>query len=178
MKYTIGLDTEQISNLIDNLKSYNENLKIQCIAFVTKLAESGIKTAKANCGKWGEYIVFKKEVEGTDDGCIGIMYAYDGEKVISSWKYKGSTKSVEVSPLLMAEFGSGWKAKVLDDVEGVGQGTFPGETHAFDPRGWWWETPDGVKHHSTGEAPTFPMHSASLDMVFKIEEIAKEVFGG
>ena len=178
MKRTIHLDTDEIYDLIEELNDYANSLTSKCQLFVQALADVGIKTARANLGQYQGLILFSKEVDVTETGARAIMVATDGQKVIRSWKYKGGTKTVEVSPLLMAEFGSGWKAKVLDDVEGVGQGTFPGQTHAYDPWGWWWQDENGVTHHSSGEAPTFPMHSASLAMVYEMQRIAEEVFGG
>ena len=106
------------------------------------------------------------------------MIATDGQKVIRRWYYKGSIKSEEVSPLLMSEFGSGWLAEVLYDIQGVGQGTFPHQKHAFDEEGWNWTTPDGVTHHSMGEPPQPTMFSAIVEMQNSIEEVAREVFGG
>lgn len=176
MKRKISLDSNEIADLIEELDDYANNLTVRCQMFVERLADIGIKTAKANVGQYQGLIVFSKEVEPTETGCKAIMYAYDGQKIISSWKYGGGIKSVEVSPLLMAEFGSGWKAEVLDNVDGVGQGTFPDQKHAFDPRGWWWEDEAGEKHHSTGTAPTFPMHSASVAMIFEMQQIAEEIF--
>lgn len=176
MKYTIHLDTNEINNLIEELNEYKDGLQVKCQMFVQKLADIGIKTAKANTGEYGSMIVFSKEVNLTEDGCKAIVIATDGEKIIREWKYHGSTKTAEVSPLLMAEFGSGWLAKVLDDVDGVGQGTFPGQTHAFDKNGWWWTDLNGEHHHSIGEAPTYPMHAASLAMIYEMQSVAEEVF--
>ena len=176
MKRTIRLDTEEINNLIEDLNAYADMLTTKCLMFVQALADVGIKTAKANVGQYQNLIVFSKEVDETETGAKAIIIATDGQKIIRSWQYHGGIKTAEVSPLLMAEFGSGWHAKVLDDVAGVGQGTFPDQKHAFDPRGWWWVDENGEKHHSTGEAPTYPMHSASVAMVFEIQRIAEEIF--
>lgn len=173
---TAKLDTNDINRLIKDLQNRKLTLKEQCKEFVSRLADKGIETAKANGGEYGNLIMFSKEIEDTVSGAKGIMLATDGTKIVREWKYKGGTKTAEVSPLLMAEFGSGWLAKNLDGVEGVGQGTFPGQTHAFDPYGWWWTTPDGKKHHSKGEAPTFPMHAASVAMIMEINDVAREVF--
>lgn len=178
MKYKIHLDTDEINNLIEELNYYKDSLIPKCQVFVQKLADIGIKTAKANTGEYGSLITFKRELDPTEYGCKAIMIATDGQKIIREWKYHGSTKTAEVSPILMAEFGSGWHAENLDGVDGVGQGTFPDQTHAFDPYGWWWTDTNGEHHHSTGEAPTFPMHSASLAMIFEMQSIAEEVFNG
>ena len=161
-----------IEKLIKELEDYKEGLLRRRDIFIERLLDVGIRTAKDSTGEYAGMIRFEKEIE---DG-IGLLIATDGQKLIREWKFKGGVKRAEVSPLLMAEFGSGWLAKVLDDVEGVGQGTFPGQTHAFSPHGWWWTTLDGEHHHSIGESPTFPMHSASMAMIFEIDSIAKKVF--
>lgn len=165
-----------ILSAINEIRNYREDLKRKCERFVKELAEVGIKTGEANTGEYGKLIVFKKEVNPTATGCKGVMYATSSPlKVV--WGKNGE-RSAEISPLLMAEFGSGWEAKVLDNVSGVGQGTFPGQTHAFDPDGWWWTDTEGNTHHSMGQRPTFPVHSAMLAMRFEMERIAREVFDG
>lgn len=178
MKYKIHLDTNEINNLIEELNYYSDSLSAKCQKFVEKLCDYGIEVARTNTGEYGSLIWFRKELDPTESGCKAIMIATDKMKVIREWKYHGSTKTAEVSPILMAEFGSGWLAENLDNVEGVGQGTFPDQTHAFDPRGWWWTDTNGEHHHSMGEAPTFPMHTASIAMLFEMQSIAEEVFNG
>ena len=178
MKITCNITSKNgIQKTIRQLEQYRDGLDKKCELFVSRLAEVGIKTAQMNAGEYGSYIVFKKRIEPLPNGCQAILVATDGQKIIREWKYQGGTKTAEVSPLLMAEFGSGWLANVRwKNISGVGQGTFPEQTHAFDPNGWWWEDTDGVKHHSRGEAPTYPMYSASLAMLFEMNRIAEEVF--
>lgn len=175
----VSLTTKgSIDNAVKALEKYKSDLITKTERFVEKLLEVGVQSGMANSGDYAGMIVFKKEIVAGSDGVEGLLIATDGQKIIREWKYRGGLKQAEVSPLLMAEFGSGWLAKVLDNVEGVGQGTFPGQTHAFDSQGWWWETPDGEKHHSYGEAPTYPVHSALFAMMFEIDRIAKGVFNG
>jgi hypothetical protein len=174
----LSLTTEgSFENIIDALEDLRVSLHEKSETFVRRLLEIGVDTAESNCGDYHGMIVFKHQVEPNDNGCDGVLIATDGQKVVREWRYKGTIKSVEVSPLLMAEFGSGWLAEVLDTVEGVGQGTFPGQKHAFDKNGWSWTTPDNEFHRSKGEAPTFPMHKAMLEMEFEIDRIGSEVFG-
>ena len=59
----------------------------------------------------------------------------------------------------------------------MGTGTFPGQTHAEDPEGWWYQTLDGVWHHSKGIAPTMPMAKAQAEIYDQIASVAREVFG-
>lgn len=174
-----------IEQAIKELEAYKRQLKQKTEIFVDRLMDIGIQTAKENSGQYAGMIVFTKKLNQTLDGCDGVLIATDGQKIIKEWyasKKSGleqkNVRSYEISPLLMAEFGSGWLANVLDNVPGVGQGTMPdSQQHAFDPDGWYWYDDKGVKHHSMGEAPTYPMHSASLAILFEINKIAREVFG-
>lgn len=174
----ISLTTKNsIANAKREIEAYKESLKRKTEELVSRLMDVGIESGIANSGMYKGMIVFRKDISSGED-VNGVLIATDGQKIIREWKYQGGIRQAEVSPLLMSEFGSGWLAKVLDNVDGVGQGTFPGQTHAFDRDGWWWETPDGEKHHSYGEKPTYPMHSAVLAMMFEVDRIAKEVFNG
>lgn len=175
----VSLTTEgSIEKAIKALEEYKSDILEKTEVLVERLMDVGIESGIANSGDYAGMIVFKKEIIAGSDGVEGLLIATDGQKIIREWKYRGGLKQAEVSPLLMAEFGSGWLAKVIDNVDGVGHGTFPGQTHAFDSQGWWWETPDGEKHHSYGEAPTYPVHSALFAMMFEVDRIAKGVFHG
>lgn len=180
----VSLTTDKsIEKAIEKLEEYKRELHAKTEEFVSRLIEAGIDTAESNCGQYAGMIVFKKHVFTFDDGVDGVLIATDGAKIVREWMRNGSVVSAEVSPLLMAEFGSGWLANVMSSRDyrsnalGVGQGTFPGQTHAFDKDGWWWKTPDGETHHSIGEAPTYPMYSALMAMLFEVDRIGKEVFG-
>ena len=166
-----------IDKAIKELETYQNEFHKKVKEFKERLLDVGVKTAYENAGEYGEFILFKPE---DTDAKVSFLVGKDGQKIVKEWyKDKNLTKyeSYEISPLLMAEFGSGWLARVLDNVAGVGQGTMPHQTHAFDPNGWWWYDADGVKHHSEGEAPTFPMHAASMAMLMEADRVAKEVFG-
>lgn len=174
--------SESIDKAIKFFEDYLNTIEEKNKEFINRLMDVGIATAENNTGEYAGYITFSKELNPTEDGCEGILIATNGKRLVRQWKYKGGIKSVEVNPLLMAEFGSGWLAHVMSTQDyrsnelGVGQGTFPGQTHAFDKNGWFWETPDGEKHHSYGEKPTYPMYSAVTAMLFEVNRIAKEVF--
>jgi hypothetical protein len=171
----IKLNSNSIKKAIKELTEYRESLAQKNELFVTKLLELGIEVAQEKVGKFGKYISFSKEVDGTLY-CVGYLIAKDSEKIISQWETKDGIREVEVSSLLMAEFGSGKNAKVLFDIDGVGQGTFPGQTHAFSPP-WHWKGLDGKWYSSSGVTPTHPMYHADMEMIEDVKRIAKEVFG-
>lgn len=179
MKISCNLSKKgDIDKLIGRLEDYKRDLLFKRDKFVRELIKVGINTAKENAGEYAGFIRFEKQIE---DG-NGLLIATDGKKLIREWKCYGGIRRAEVSPLLMAEFGSGWLAHVMSTQDyrsndlNVGQGTFPNQTHAFDKEGWFWETPDGEKHHSYGEKPSYPLYSATLAMIYEVERIAKEVF--
>ena len=175
-----------IERAIKELEAYKKSLNQKTERFVNALMEVGIQAAKEHSGKYAGMISFTKQLNQTVNGCNGVLIATDGQRVITEWyaskkdaeKHR-NVRSYEISPLLLAEFGSGWLANVLGNVAGVGQGTMPNSMgHATDPDGWYWYDDNAVKHHSIGEAPTYPMHNASMAMMSQIEQIAREVFHG
>lgn len=171
---------------IESIRKQLEEYKLATLPnlirqFVDQLANYGILTAKEIVGNeiiggddegGGQALItFRKELNPTQNGCTCIIYATDSAKIIKSWLTKEGIKSAEISPILMAEFGSGQKA-----IEGH-QGTFPGQTHAFDEEGWYWQDLNGGWHHSIGIEPTQPMYNAWLQMATQYKTIAKSVFG-
>ena len=171
----VKLSTSSISKAIDEVNAYRESLIEKGRIFRDRLADIGIETAREHCGEYSNFIVFEKRDEGENTTYI---IATDGQKIVKEWfpskkdAAQGTNKrSYEISPLLMAEFGSGWLA-----IEGW-QGSMPwGYGHAYDKNGWYWYDASGTKHRSRGESPTLPMYYAFQAMMNDIDRIAKEVF--
>lgn len=160
------------------LKQYKKDLIQKCAIFTERLAHKGIIVGEANLGEFEKFIVFSTETNQTKTGVKTIMYATNNGIIKSQWMTKDGIKEADVSPILMAEFGSGLKANnVRAGKFGMGTGTFPGQTHAEDPEGWWYQTLDGEWHHSYGVTPTMPMEKARAEMVDQIYSVAREVFG-
>lgn len=172
------LSISGIKQLKKDLLDYKNNTLPNLLKqYVTELAQEGISVGKQNVGGFGKYITFSIQTEVSKDGCKALMLASENGKIISTWKSYGEIKSAEVSPLLMTEFGSGWGAENPMQIPGVGQGTFPGQTHAFDKEGWYWLDEDDNLNYSRGITAKMPMYKASI----RIQEIAikkaKEIFG-
>lgn len=179
--------SDSIERAIKMLEKRKAKLVKQSELFVNKLADVGIRAAEKHTGDYKGYISFTKEkyremdFDSGDDTIVCLLVARDREKIISRWRYRSEPsgwKEAEVSPLLMAEFGSGWFAEVIFPVEegSVGQGTFPDQKHAKDEYGWWWNDEEG-RHYSYGEYPTHPMFHAAIEMLDQIQSVAKGVFG-
>lgn len=177
--HTISMELSQksIDNAIKEIERYRKDIMSKCERFCSALAQEGITVAKQNVGNFGKYLVFSVKTQKNSSGCTAIMYASEIGKIVSTWQTSDGLKSVDVSPLLMAEFGSGRYAQNPKGIAGVGQGTFPGQLHAFDREGWFWRDEQGELHHSYGLTPSAPMYKAALDMETKIMLKAKEVFG-
>lgn len=175
MNISLSLNSKDVNRVIGELKRYRDSLESKNQIFVERLLDVGIKVAEQYTGKYTGYISFEKEVKGKGLCTIGILKGKDTKPFISWWYHKGGKKVVEVSGILMSEFGSGWLSEVLFDVSGVGQGTFPGQTHATDDI-WHW-TDDKGTHYSRGESPSHPMYNAEMRMLDQIYSIAREVFG-
>jgi len=169
---------KSINAAIKQIADYKKTLTRKCEKFCYELAEMGIDVAKSNTGNYGKYIAFKVETKQESAGCVEVAVVASNTGLITSvWKTKdGEEKSVDVSPLLMCEFGSGLRAQNPMNVPKVGRGSFPGQTHANDPGGWYYMDVDGVWHHSYGVTPSAPMYKAYTTMYTNIEKKAREVF--
>ena len=177
MKLQASLSQKSINQLIGDVKRYQNSLHDKSEMLVNRLLSVGITAAQGNAGAMGKYILFQKDVEDQSNKIAGVLIGENKSVINSVWKTQDGVKKAKISPILFAEFGSGWLSEVLfDDVSGVGQGTFPGQEHAFDPNGWNWMDMDGHWHHSRGFKPTHPMYIAEMRMLGEIYEIAREVF--
>ena len=176
-KFSSDLSIEGIKRLQDELQNYNNDLIRKNKLFVERLAQSGIIVAQQNVGNFGRYITFRVDVQQSGSNCKAVLVATNTGHIINKWQTKDGIKSADVSPLLMAEFGSGQKAENPLGLPYGGQGTFPGQTHAFDVNGWHWQDLEGQWHHSKGISPTMPMYKAMMEMHLNIKNIAREVYG-
>ena len=162
------------------MKAYSDNLDEMCRRFVVALANKGIDVAQANLGGFGEYITFAVDAETFNCGARAIMYATNKSLIHVQWIGAGASYGeADISPLLMAEFGSGLKAQKnpRGPEFGMGTGTFPGQVHAEDPEGWWYMDLNGEWHHSYGITPTMPMQNAAEEIMRQIVATAREIFG-
>lgn len=175
-KITMNLSEESVRSAIKELNQYKSDVLRKTQEYVYRLSEIGIQTSKSNVGNFGRYIVFSKELEPNKYGCKGILLATQTGSIVSKWQTKDGVKTADVSPLLMAEFGSGYKAQNPMNVPNVGQGTFPGQSNAFDKDGWYWIDMNGELQHSYGVTPSMPMYKAFLEMEINAIRIAREVF--
>lgn len=181
------LSISSIENLKKQLENYQKvEIPNKTEEFVSKLADLGITVARSNTGVLDDIgnvsslVSFTKQVNKDQYGATAVMVMADKMPLLKTWFGKGGEiKSAEVSPSLMYEYGSGFEALDLNENKNPqgGQGTFPGQEHAFDVGGWNWKDLDGTWHHSKGITPSTPMYKATMEMYNQVIKIAKEVFG-
>lgn len=189
----VSLDTKELDALADYLDNYARTFEQKVQTFLEKLAEKGIEVASVNGGDFSSYIVYSKKVES---GTMVKMIAKDREEITNSWYASSTSKELRqetISPLLMAEFGSGHYAISAEgEASGLGgQGTLNKYGHAFDTNGWYWWSDDATsmdgeplnekngrwRFHSRGTHPSQPLHKAVMACIEQVEGIAREVFG-
>lgn len=181
-KIGFRLDTAEIARAVRQIKAYRTRTEEKARELVSRLADEGISVGMANRGEYGAKITFSKKLNPIKSGCQALMLGTSAPLKVQ-WRSRGGVREADIMPILMAEFGSGPsasdatgqpnadKAKEL----GMGQGTFPGQTHAFE-ESWTWQDLDGHWHESSGVDPTMPMFKAAMQMRRNIQKIAKAVF--
>lgn len=184
MRLKARLSSQSIKQMADDLLSYRDGLQNNLREFRDSLANKGIQVAMSSVnGKFGQYIVFTKE----ESGDTVTIVARETSQILAEWLYHGENIQAWVSPLLMAEFGSGKYAVVWEDSQGnktgtlsdgteIGRGTFPDQRNAFKDE-WRYMDLNGNWHTASGEKPTRPMHNAIIEIITQIERTAREVFG-
>lgn len=172
----VNLSVSGLEKLKKELLEIKNQLPNKCEEYVMALAQEGIEVGRSNVGGFGKYITFLIKTEPEKDGCTALLLATETGKIISKWQTEDGLKTATVSPLLMAEFGSGWGAENPMKIPGVGQGTFPDQTHAFDKEGWYWMDENDEWHYSRGITAKMPMYKASQEIQTIAKRKAKEVF--
>lgn len=194
MKYTVGLNSRDLFKLSSDILEYADSFEYKVRLFLERLSEVGIEVASSNGGDFSRYITYTKKWENNTT----IKITAHSQQLVSEWYAgsKGGEKRVEViSPILMAEFGSGHYAISGEgETAGLGgQGTLNQYGHAFDSDGWYWWSDDAAyrsedelmvksangrwKFHSRGTHPSQPLHKAVMACIEQVERIAHEVFG-
>ena len=170
---------KSIDEAIKYLKDYSKSLDEKVQIFLDRLTDEGIAV-----------------IDATMQSASIVSYDKDGNAVHESFDWSnvknvtGSNGSYQMvlevmgENLLFIEFGAGVTYAVPQNPKaselGYGVGTYPGQTHAFDPNGWYYNETggDGSRSslHSYGNSPFMPVYKSSLEMRKRIYSIAGEVF--
>lgn len=179
MKIKEDLSVKGIESVKKKLIQYRDvELPRKCKEFVEKLLQSGVSVSREKIDEspLGKYVVVTTDISDDKMGCKGILLA------------KGEVKEQDgyapFSILLAIEFGAGIHYNptpnpIISSEFPYGVGTFPGQIHAFQSEGWmYWDEKAQEWRHTYGVKATMPMYSADMEMIQKVEKIAKEVFKG
>jgi len=159
---------------IGNLNSLFIRKKIDM--FLEACGERGIEVAQANGGEYGQFISFSKTI----DDKILTVEAKEITTIPRTWIYDGQYKTENVSPLMLAEYGSGnfftneWNDGVTRETSIYESGN--DMPHANDAVWWWTEELGGERHYSSGESPTMPMYTSFTTLMQEITSIALSIF--
>lgn len=161
------LNEKSIQSAIDELNKYKENLIRKNKIFVDKLAEIGLNVVQVTMEsipdeEKGSY--YTETINNSSGDIVGVAIRLTGENVLFIEFSAGITYGTDTYP--------------LPSGEPYGVGTYPGQTHAYDPNGWWYTDKSGQKHHSYGNRAYMPMYHAEEAIVLAVHSVAKEVFSG
>lgn len=166
---------KSIQNAIKQINEYKDDLSNKCKQLCQRLLDEGITVANAaiNSVSIGKTITLTTDIKPLKMGCQAIMK-------ITGRETRSEDGRVFYTALAI-EFGAGIRYNATANPKaaefGMGVGTFPGQKHAFDEKGWNYLGDDGEWHHSYGVQASMPMYKASVEMRQKIDSIVKEVFG-
>lgn len=161
-------DKESIDEAIRALTEYRDALNEKIDTFVRRLGEVGKELVEANISRISPY--------------------YRGNDAVVTVEYENGTAIITLSgkDVVFVEFGSGITFNTAiggslhpKGVElGLTIGSYnPDSPNAGSPTGWWFTNRWGDSEHTYG-TPTFaPLHEAEMEIIRRVEEIAKEVFG-
>ena len=179
-KITVTFSPEGMQKAIKAIEDYQEDIKEKCKELCRRLSNEGMIIASANIleSTLGNTVSLKSSIDETQAGCKAILTAV-GKSYTSESESKGTRT---VNTLLLIEFGAGIhynkEANPKAQDFGMGVGTFPNQTHAFNENGWFFLGSDNKWHHSYGVKATMPMFRTAEELKEKVQEIAREVFGG
>lgn len=158
---SMKLSEASIDAAIAALQAYSDGISqkgMEICRRLANIAELTVSQTYASAPYVGEkdYVISVEEVEN------GYAVIADGHTV------------------LILEFGAGIRYAYdpdhpLSGQFGMGPGTYPGQTHAFDEWGWWLPKDKGGQH-TYGNPPSMGMYYAGKELREQVEAVAREVF--
>lgn len=151
-----------VNEIIQGLEDYKNSLKPRADALLKALADAGCEAVNVTYGSWP--YTGPRDVEVTVEHLGELRYA-----IVAG----GET-------MLFLEFGAGvYLGGGHPDPMGYGPGTYPGEGHWNDPRGWYLPKSalgeSGV--HTYGNAPSAAMYHTAKSLRAMLKQAVKGVFG-
>lgn len=174
MKIKMSLNPDSIGRAIAQLEAYQKRVEEAGDKIARELADLGYQVA---------YGVMQGHVfSGETSESLEVVEDGPNRYILTA----GS------AALLFFEFGAGARygsGHPWDGELGFGPGTYPGNGHWNDPKGWWFPTDDPRLilrrdksgqgwGHSYGNKPHMPFYKASKAMREDIVRVAREALGG
>lgn len=158
-KITIELNPTSINKAIKDIRKLNAEWDRKIDEVTRRLAEIG--ATKASLG-------FSRAVyTGDNDVSISVEPIENGYSIIASGE-----------AVLFIEFGSGVTYGYGHPAPmNYGPGTYPGNGHWDDSKGWWLPKDKGGLH-TYGNPPSATMYQTGKELQQEILRIAREVFTG
>ena len=158
-KITIEPNPTSINKAIKDIRKLNAEWDRKIDEVTRRLAEIG--ATKASLG-------FSRAVyTGDNDVSISVEPIENGYSIIASGE-----------AVLFIEFGSGVTYGYGHPAPmNYGPGTYPGNGHWDDPKGWWLPKDKGGLH-TYGKLPSATMYQTGKELQQEILRIAREVFTG
>ena len=171
-----NLSVNGIEALKSQLLQYKDSLPIKCENLVSRLLQSGVAVSQTKISEspLGKYVTVTTNISADKMGCKGILLA------------KGAVKEQEgyapFSILLAIEFGAGIHFNptpnpIISSEFPYGVGTLPGQTHAYQDTGFYWDENTKEWKPTHGVKATMPMYNADMEIIKNVVKFAKEVFG-
>lgn len=167
-KISISLSQKSIQNAIKEIEAYKREFQRKNQIFIDRLSKIGLDVVQATMEsipleEKGSY--YTEIVNNSRGDIIGAAIRLTGDKILF----------LEFSAGIA--YGTPQGGYPLESGKGYGVGTYPGQTHAESPYGWWYVDENGQKHHSYGNRAYMPMYHAEEAIVLAVRQIAREVFG-
>lgn len=175
-KIKFKLSEPSIRKAIQDLEQYKQDLNRKIEIFTEKLAQKGVKVAeqRINESPLGKKTVTLRTEAKNADGVSRVVLIATGE-------VKQSKDYPPFNTLLAIEFGAGIHYNKAPnpnaDKFGLGVGTFPGQIHAYEDYWFYWDEDKQKWLPTHGVKATMPMYKASVEIIEKVKDVAKEVFG-
>ena len=166
---------KSLQEAIRQIEQYRDELPRKAQQLCQRLSEMGKQTAltSINQSEYGNMVTLKVNIEPSKIGCKAM--------IIGTGRTITDQKGRSFNLLYGIEFGSGITYNPTDNPLasefGMGIGSFPGQTHAFDKGGWAYLDKNGYWHHSYGIKATMPFYKAMREIRQNISKVEKEVFG-
>ena len=153
-------DPASVANAVQEVREYSKWVQAKAKELAHRLADMGAVLAAIEFSRV-PYI-------GTKDVTVDVEQRGENTFAIVA---SGET-------VLILEFGAGVTygyGHPQADEFGMGPTTYPGQTHAEDPNGWWIPKAAGGGH-TYGNPPAMAMYLTGKELADRVLEVAKEVF--